>query len=77
MSVILVMIPAAILLAGLGVWAFIVAAKRGQFDDLDTPALRAVFDDDDGPITMQKEDTDAQPNTRPDDADPNHNAHRL
>lgn len=46
MSVILVMIPMAILLAALGVWAFIVAAKRGQFDDLDTPAIRAVFDDE-------------------------------
>jgi cbb3-type cytochrome oxidase maturation protein len=47
MSVILIMIPAAMLLAGLGVAAFIIAAKRGQFDDLDTPAIRAVFDDDD------------------------------
>ena len=47
MSVILIMIPAAIVLAGLGVWAFIVAAKRGQFDDLDTPAIRAVYDDED------------------------------
>ncbi|MDF1808135.1 MAG: cbb3-type cytochrome oxidase assembly protein CcoS [Phycisphaerales bacterium] len=49
MSVILIMIPAALLLAGLGVLAFILAAKNGQFDDLDTPALRAVFDDDDLP----------------------------
>lgn len=47
MSVILIMIPAALLLAGLGLAAFIFAAKSGQFDDLDTPALRAVFDDDD------------------------------
>ncbi len=46
MSVILIMIPGAMILAGLGVWAFVVAAKRGQFDDLDTPAIRAVFDDD-------------------------------
>lgn len=46
MSVILIMIPAALLLAGLGVLAFVIAVKRGQFDDLDTPALRAVFDDD-------------------------------
>ncbi|MBL4592013.1 MAG: cbb3-type cytochrome oxidase assembly protein CcoS [Phycisphaerales bacterium] len=46
MSVILIMIPVALMLAGLGVLAFIVAAKGGQFDDLDTPALRAVFDDD-------------------------------
>ena len=47
MSVILIMIPAALLLAGLGLAAFIIAARSGQFDDLDTPALRAVFDDDD------------------------------
>ncbi len=46
MSVILIMIPGAMVLAALGVWAFINAAKRGQFDDLDTPAIRAVFDDD-------------------------------
>lgn len=46
MSVILVMIPAALILAGLGLAAFIFAARSGQFDDLDTPGLRAVFDDD-------------------------------
>lgn len=46
MSVVYLMIPAALFLAGLGVFAFIIAAKRGQFDDLDTPAFRAVFDDD-------------------------------
>tara|TARA_R110002167_G_scaffold363560_1_gene583821 strand:- start:19745 stop:20008 length:264 start_codon:yes stop_codon:yes gene_type:complete len=43
MSVIYLMIPAALLLAALGVGAFIIAAKKGQFDDLDTPALRAVL----------------------------------
>ncbi|MGJ8636407.1 MAG: cbb3-type cytochrome oxidase assembly protein CcoS [Phycisphaerales bacterium] len=47
MSAVYLMIPAALLLAGLGVAAFIIAAKKGQFDDLDTPAFRAVFDDDD------------------------------
>lgn len=47
MSAVYLMIPAALLLAGLGVIAFIIAAKKGQFDDLDTPAFRAVFDDDD------------------------------
>lgn len=47
MSVIFIMIPGALVLAALGVFAFVLAAKRGQFDDLDTPAIRAVFDDDD------------------------------
>ena len=47
MSVLLIMIPAALVLAGIGIAAFVIAAKNGQFDDLDTPAIRAVFDDDD------------------------------
>ncbi len=64
MSVIYLMIPAALLLAGIGVAAFIIAAKKGQFDDLVTPALRAVFDDGDTvpDATQEKSVTD------PDDA---------
>ncbi len=46
MSVLFIMIPVALVLAGIGIVAFVIAAKRGQFDDLDTPAIRAVFDDD-------------------------------
>ena len=46
MSVLFIMIPLALLLAAIGIIAFVLAAKSGQFDDLDTPALRAVFDDD-------------------------------
>lgn len=49
MTVVMIMIPAAFLLAGIAVWAFIRAARSGQFDDLDTPPVRAVFDDDDEP----------------------------
>ncbi len=63
MSVILIMIPGAMILAGIGVWAFIIAAKRGQFDDLDTPAIRAVFDDDDIPSSATKGTHDAQTGT--------------
>ena len=77
MSVILLMIPAALLLAGLGVAAFVIAARRGQFDDLDTPALRAVFDDDD---TVPEGDSDAKIHdtvpcdTAPDRIVPDHGA---
>tara|TARA_E500000318_G_C3418248_1_gene156251 strand:+ start:132 stop:320 length:189 start_codon:yes stop_codon:yes gene_type:complete len=46
MSVIMIMLPLALLLAGLFVWAFIRSVKSGQYDDLDTPAIRAVFDDE-------------------------------
>ncbi len=47
MSVIYVLLPTASLLAAAAVAAFIWAVKRGQFDDLKTPALRMLHDDDD------------------------------
>lgn len=46
MSILYIMVPLAFLLAGAGVWAFIRAARGGQFDDLETPAVRMLFDDD-------------------------------
>lgn len=46
MSVLMLMIPLAFLMAGGFVWAFVRAAKRGEFDDLDAPPMRAVFDED-------------------------------
>ena len=46
MSVIFIALPAAIVLAGGAVVAFIWAAQQGQFDDLDTPSIRVTIDDD-------------------------------
>ncbi|MEM7228665.1 MAG: cbb3-type cytochrome oxidase assembly protein CcoS [Planctomycetota bacterium] len=46
MSVIYVVLPVALVIAAVAVGAFIWAARRGQFDDLDTPALRMLEDDD-------------------------------
>ncbi|HRQ74001.1 MAG TPA: cbb3-type cytochrome oxidase assembly protein CcoS [Phycisphaerales bacterium] len=46
MSVIYLVLPLAVVLAALGVWAFIRAARQGQFDDLETPAARMLLDDD-------------------------------
>lgn len=45
MSVIYVVLPVAIVLAAAAVGAFIWAARRGQFDDLDSPRLRILGDD--------------------------------
>jgi cbb3-type cytochrome oxidase maturation protein len=47
MSVIYVLLPLAALLAAAGVGAFIWAVRRGQFDDLDTPAIRILHDEED------------------------------
>jgi len=46
MSVLLLLIPAALLLGLLGLVAFLWALKSGQFDDLDGAAHRILFDDD-------------------------------
>jgi len=46
MSVLYIMLPAALLVAGAALGAFILATRAGQFDDLDTPAYRMLPDDD-------------------------------
>lgn len=45
MEVIFIILPLAILMAGVALAAFFWAVHRGQFDDLDTPSHRALFDD--------------------------------
>lgn len=45
MSIIYLLLPASLILALLGLAAFIWASRSGQFDDLDTPAKRILFDD--------------------------------
>jgi len=47
MSVLFIVLPLALIMAGLGVAGFIWMARSGQLDDLDTPAMRVLFDDDD------------------------------
>ena len=45
MSVIYLVVPLAALIALAAVIAFVWGARRGQFDDLDTPAIRMLHDD--------------------------------
>lgn len=49
METIFVLLPLALLVAAIAVGFFIWAAKTGQFDDLDTPAVRMLFDDPPSP----------------------------
>jgi cbb3-type cytochrome oxidase maturation protein len=46
METIFVLLPLALLIAAIAVGCFIWAARTGQFDDLDTPAVRILFDDE-------------------------------
>jgi cbb3-type cytochrome oxidase maturation protein len=45
MTVLFVVLPLATVLSGLAALAFVWATRRGQFDDLDTPAVRLLTDD--------------------------------
>lgn len=47
MNILLLLIPLSLMLLVLAVGAFVWAVKRGQFDDLDTPAIDILADDAD------------------------------
>jgi cbb3-type cytochrome oxidase maturation protein len=47
MNILLLLIPLSLLLVGVAAWAFAWAVRRGQFDDLDTPAIDILREDDD------------------------------
>ena len=46
MSVLYVVLPIALVLLAGAIVAYAWAARRGQFDDLKTPAIRALHDDE-------------------------------
>ncbi len=46
MSALYVVVPLALLLVGAALGAFLWANRRGQFDDLETPAVRVLHDED-------------------------------
>lgn len=46
MAILLFLVPVSVVLLGIAIWAFIAAVRGGQFDDLDTPPLDVLRDDD-------------------------------
>ncbi|MEP3482099.1 MAG: cbb3-type cytochrome oxidase assembly protein CcoS [Fuerstiella sp.] len=48
MSVLYLALPLALILAAVAVTAFVWSVNDGQLDDLDTPAVRLLNDDQDG-----------------------------
>jgi len=48
-TALLILIPAALFLGGLGLFAFLWTLRSGQYNDLDGAAVRILRDDDDGP----------------------------
>ena len=46
MNILYFLVPLALILAASGVWAFVWSVKNGQFEDVETPGLRVLFEDD-------------------------------
>ena len=59
MSSLYLLIPLALVLLGASVWAFFWAVRRRQFDDLDSPALQILLDDDRAPPPTAEKSPDA------------------
>jgi cbb3-type cytochrome oxidase maturation protein len=50
MSVLYVLLPLSLVLAAAAVVAFVWAVRSGQMDDLDTPSLRVLVEEDEAPV---------------------------
>lgn len=57
MSILYVLIPLAIMLLAVAVWALIWAIKSGQFDDLESQGWSVVLDDDQKPPPMDEDES--------------------
>ena len=59
MNSLLVLVPISLVLLGIAIAAFVWAVKRGQFDDLDTPAIDILVEDGTPPPLPDPERRDA------------------
>lgn len=62
MTILYLLIPLSLVLLGLAVWAFFWAVSNDQFEDLESPAHRILFDDDlPAPPTRSRPDATEEP----------------
>lgn len=66
MSVVYILVPLALIVGSGFVVAFVWALRRGQFDDMDTPAVRMLFD---GDGLRRGAEKPAAPTSRTDESD--------
>ena len=58
MEILYLLIPLSLLLVGAIIWIFLWAVRSGQFDDLETPPVRMLFEDAPPPkLTRQTDST--------------------
>lgn len=54
MNSLYLLIPLAVILVALAIWALFWAVKSGQYDDLDTESRRILFDNEDCPTAGKR-----------------------
>ena len=59
MNILLLLVPLALMLLVVAILAFAWAVRGGQFEDLETPALSILADDEDAPPPSQENRDDA------------------
>lgn len=65
MNVLYLLVPLALLLAGAGVAAFVWSVRNGQYDDVETPGMRILMEDDmPGPSSDTDSSADSEPSER-------------
>jgi cbb3-type cytochrome oxidase maturation protein len=64
MSVLFLVVPLALVVVGAAVAAWVWSARSGQFDDLDTPAVRMLHDDTGEPQGAVEESGQSRPRSR-------------
>ena len=60
MSMLYVLIPLAVMLLGVAVWALLWAIRTGQFDDLESHGWSVVLDDDQKPPEVIEEESEPE-----------------
>ncbi|WGI24672.1 cbb3-type cytochrome oxidase assembly protein CcoS [Halomonas alkaliantarctica] len=69
MTILYLLIPLSLILLGLAVWAFFWAVKNDQFDDLEGPAYRILFDEDENDLSPEQRQKTKQKSAAPTDQD--------
>ena len=58
MIILYLLIPLGLVLLAVAIWAFFWAVGAGQFDDLDSPGVQVLLDDEQAPAARQVSERD-------------------
>jgi cbb3-type cytochrome oxidase maturation protein len=63
-NIVYFLLPMALLLGGGFLYSFVISVRKGQYDDLETPAHRMLLDDEESPASPGLEPLNQQVNSR-------------